>query len=102
MFENNTVFILGAGASANYGYPTGERLIDEVLGDGEEILSLLRVPFKFHYVVQSVPRVVEDGYDKSGGLYAARDSWKKRNSECDELIRRIELVRPLFIDYFLA
>jgi hypothetical protein len=31
MFRKDTVFILGAGASWHYGYPTGEELIKEVI-----------------------------------------------------------------------
>jgi hypothetical protein len=31
MFTNKTVFILGAGASWHYGYPTGEELVKQVI-----------------------------------------------------------------------
>lgn len=31
MIENSTVFILGAGASTPYGYPTGDELIKDIL-----------------------------------------------------------------------
>jgi hypothetical protein len=31
MFTKNTVFILGAGASWHYGYPTGEELVKKVI-----------------------------------------------------------------------
>jgi hypothetical protein len=31
MFKEKTVFVLGAGASWHYGYPTGERLVEDVI-----------------------------------------------------------------------
>jgi hypothetical protein len=31
MFRNKTVFLLGAGASWHYGYPTGEELVRKVI-----------------------------------------------------------------------
>lgn len=31
MFTEPTVFILGAGASWHYGYPTGEKLVEHVI-----------------------------------------------------------------------
>ena len=31
MIRNNTVFVLGAGESCHYGYPTGEGLVDQVV-----------------------------------------------------------------------
>ena len=31
MFNRKTVFVLGAGASWHYGYPTGEGLIEKIV-----------------------------------------------------------------------
>jgi hypothetical protein len=31
MFDAKTVFIIGAGASWHYGYPTGEQLVSQVI-----------------------------------------------------------------------
>jgi hypothetical protein len=39
MFKKNTVFILGAGASWHYGYPTGEDLVRGVKAKADEILQ---------------------------------------------------------------
>jgi hypothetical protein len=53
MFANKTVFILGAGASWDYGYPTGEDLIKNVIAKAriavEYFTSVLKNPgFKRH------------------------------------------------------
>ncbi len=40
MFTEETVFILGAGASWHYGYPTGEELISRVQRKANELASL--------------------------------------------------------------
>lgn len=37
MFDRPTVFILGAGASWHYGYPTGEKLVGDVMKEAAEL-----------------------------------------------------------------
>jgi hypothetical protein len=39
MFKKKTVFILGAGASRHYGYPTGEDLVTEIKQTAENIIN---------------------------------------------------------------
>jgi hypothetical protein len=39
MIEKSTVFVLGAGASWHYGYPTGEELVQQVTNFGLTISS---------------------------------------------------------------
>ncbi len=35
MYNRKIVFILGAGASCSYGYPTGEGLLDDIIANIE-------------------------------------------------------------------
>jgi hypothetical protein len=105
MFKRPTVFILGAGASWHYGYPTGEVLITKVI----EKAKLAREIFKqtsetkMDVSLQIIPKIVEshevsqqDTHPRSHAQWEA--AWK----ECDDLIERLQLVNPLVIDYFLG
>ena len=40
MFKRKTVFILGAGASWHYGYPTGEDLVRKVIGAANRLAEV--------------------------------------------------------------
>ncbi len=42
MFTNKTVFILGAGASWHYGYPTGEDLVKKVIKKSQEMANFFK------------------------------------------------------------
>jgi hypothetical protein len=52
MIKNKTVFVLGAGASKPYGYPTGEELFKEVLRLEKHLgfLNFLNKAFPSHEV----------------------------------------------------
>jgi hypothetical protein len=103
MITKETVFVLGAGASWHYGYPTGEGLIDHVI----RIAHRLRRHCKWrldngNMVVQSVPTYIDEKVEKTRGVEGYRNAWKIVHSECEQLIARLETVRPLVIDYFLG
>ena len=40
MFNTKTLFILGAGASAPYGYPIGKQLIQNIIDDMEDFIFI--------------------------------------------------------------
>ncbi len=98
MFSIPTVFILGAGASWHYGYPTGEDLVPRV------IAAARRLEAFFAYGAR----------EQSGDIpaYALRNFpenakrtikiWKDAEAEAGQLALRLERVNPTLIDYFLA
>jgi hypothetical protein len=98
LFKKETVFILGAGASVHYGYPTGEELIDEVVTKAERLRNLFEkglahdcdVPLKF------MPH-----YENSAHSIHIRDRWRQRIKICLELEQRLTASNPLLIDHFL-
>ena len=105
MFAKNTVFILGAGASWHYGYPTGDQLVERVirqaercatflksvLDDSGERLSIQKGQFWKRYIPDSLPY-----------KYDPKTGWNAAFRECSELARRLRLVHPPLIDSFLA
>jgi hypothetical protein len=92
MFNTPTVFILGAGASWHYGYPTGETLVEKVI---ERASSAARFFEYGHKAVHSDrPDYINDGDTAT--------SWRKAHDECLRLKAGLEQVRPLVIDYYLG
>jgi hypothetical protein len=95
MYTKDTVFILGAGASWHYGYPTGEVLIEKIiakaqgfahdtLGQDGGNLCNLKGP-----TIHTEQNKFLDLYSKMGG------GFKK-------LAERLSTHNPLVIDYFLG
>jgi len=102
MFKKPTVFILGAGASWHYGYPTGEGLVREVL----KKCSVARDYFRDSSNAMLVPQYVKDQIGKKGlnGAIIESDvqAWDNSWRQCEELAERLKAVDPLVIDYFLG
>lgn len=106
MFDaNKTVFILGAGASWHYGYPTGEELT-------KKVVEKARLAANYFETVRKSPEngvVHRPNYIKRNspdpmpnGLAGMREEWSIAINECNDLIKRITTVDPLVIDYFLG
>ncbi len=102
MFVNQTVFILGAGASWHYGYPTGEDLVKKVIQKariaGEYFKASsnrLNVQRPF-YVMRDAPE------NSRASTNEIRAQWQKAQGECALLVSRLLQVNPLVIDYFLG
>jgi len=102
MFRNNTVFVIGAGASWHYGYPTGEGLIDAVTSMARRFQAYCVNRVTSGQVVQIIPDYVVQRTDPSKGIAGAMAGWTSVRDECEALITRLQTVRPLVIDYFLA
>ncbi len=102
MFKNPTVFVLGAGASWHYGYPTGEGLVEKVIVMAERLSQYCNWRLESGQVLQFIPRYVAGKIDRNLGVKGARDGWKSVQEECHVLIDRLKAVRPLVIDFFLA
>lgn len=97
MFTEKTAFILGAGASWHYGYPTGEELISHIkkratwlseqcrTGGFQEELRTGIIPEYFNHL---------DSNDRF-------EACNKFVEECEKLSDRLNRTHPLLIDYFL-
>jgi hypothetical protein len=102
MIENSTVFVLGAGASWHYGYPTGEELVSLISSSADRFSRYCARRVNSGQVVQFVPKYVADRIVSSKGASGAIHGWTEVNKECQRLIRRLHTVKPLLIDHFLA
>ena len=102
MIRDRTVFILGAGSSCHYGYPTGEGLVDTIIEVASRLSTYCDNRIKSGQVVQIVPKYIEAKWRPQSGTRGAIAAWEEVRSECEDLVRRIKVVRPLIIDYFLA
>ena len=96
------MFILGAGASWHYGYPTGEDLVDYVGAMALKFEAYCRNRLNSHQFSHQIPKYVGSKLDRSKGSSGAAEAWQATADECRALIERIKSVRPLVIDYFLA
>jgi hypothetical protein len=106
MFYKPTVFILGAGASWHYGYPTGEELVKGVISKAriaaDHFTTVINspaggVPFRPEYITRNTPGTVP-----ADGVTGMTAEWKRGINECNELVTRLTTVDPLVIDYFLG
>jgi hypothetical protein len=102
MIKNDTVFVLGAGASWHYGYPTGEGLVDGVISMASRFSVYCQRRLASHQIVQLIPEYVVERIDKSKGTAGATRGWERVMEECLLLVNRLQTVRPLLIDHFLA
>src|SRR6516164_9434904 len=101
MFINSTVFILGAGASWHYGYPTGEDLV-------KKVIQKARIAGNYFKISAERPNVQRPEYitrdpPKNLGPSTSeiKAQWTKAHGECENLISRLTQVDPVVIDYFL-
>jgi hypothetical protein len=101
MINKSTVFVLGAGASWHYGYPTGEELVDEVIVMAGRFYEYCQLRLSNQPVV-GVPDYVSKRTDASLGAKGALLGWKQVSEECQLLSQRLKAVRPILIDHFLA
>jgi hypothetical protein len=86
--SNSTVFILGAGASWHYGYPTGETLVEKVI---EKAAIALRY---FEHSIKCGNSQLPE--------YLVGKQWEKAAEECQKLKNGLRQVKPLVIDYYLG
>ncbi|HBR68265.1 MAG TPA: hypothetical protein DEA55_02695 [Rhodospirillaceae bacterium] len=106
MFQIPTVFILGAGASWHYGYPTGDDLIKAIREEAEGLLSVLDDFYKkvqvstLEYSEAYCPRYILDKMERQD-VQAFKSAILDTKNECKNLIDRVDIVDPLVIDHFL-
>jgi hypothetical protein len=102
VIRNNTVFVLGAGASWHYGYPTGEGLVDQVVNMAQRLLAYCDNRIRSGQVIQYLPDYVSRRIDPKLGIQGAKQGWEQVKTECQQLLSRLTTVQPLLIDRFLA
>jgi hypothetical protein len=100
MFINKTAFILGAGASCHYGYPTGEDLVSEVIKAGEHIREFLNESYKQTNMQR--PRLVSSKAANPGSTAGVKAQWQAAAELFEDLLRRLKTADPVVIDYFLG
>lgn len=102
MFQQNTVFILGAGASWHYGYPTGYDLIEKVLNKANNILKFETFKEHGHYYAPSYNTNIPQCYKQENeGKVNPKETWENLQNECKELVLKLKTTAPLSIDVFL-
>lgn len=89
MYRKRTVFILGAGASWHYGYPTGERLVDEVRENAKKMAEYCKA-------ARDLNRLWWPSFINN------RDEWVKWQTNFAQLYKSLLEADPVVIDYFLA
>src|SRR5438094_388540 len=104
MFQAKTVFILGAGASCHYGYPTGEQLVRRVQKKADQVSRFLEEAANNPRALSFIPdyvkyRSVELMADDITGL---RNQLRDASKNCLDLVNRLQYVAPLVIDYFIG
>lgn len=100
MFERKTVFILGAGASWHYGYPTGEGLVKAVVSKTDKVKDFLKCDMDEN-LIHDFMRLdyLEDKYSNIDLLLGKIPQFELKNFE--ELSQKLKEINPPVIDYFL-
>lgn len=101
MFEQPTVFILGAGASASYDYPTGTELIKFV----RSACKNLETEFlkRNQYIpLQHLPAYCREKYKNGPNKQDGRLICYEEARSFKEFLKVIEKTKPLVIDHFLS
>jgi len=101
MFTKETVFVLGAGASWHYGYPTGEVLVLDVLNCARRYADYCRNRVQAGVNIDDAPGFVKDGW-KQGNIGDIISRWGAQEARARELVSTLEEIDPLVIDYFLG
>ena len=105
MFDpRKTAFILGAGASWHYGYPTGDRLVKKVIDKARFASKHIQSVLQNASATANLPKYVtrNSPAPNSGGLSGMKNDWKRALQECEDLVDRLTTVDPIVIDYFLG
>lgn len=97
MFTESTVFLLGAGASWHYGYPTGEALVKKIIQKADYLQKYLEFSTQANH--SFMPAYIAD---MKSAESSANERWLAALIDCMALKSRLEQVNPLVIDYFLG
>lgn len=110
MFDQPTVFILGAGASWHYNYPTGEELVQEIKHKTEAVITCFEnenknfetsPPYK-ERPPANIPQFFLDRREKPSGQNFCKNDVFDSIKFLENFLERIKDVDPPVIDYFLG
>src|ERR1700731_5511217 len=90
MFSQPTVFILGAGASWHYGYPTGETLVKKVIEKAEIAARFFK--WSAENANGNVPKLLLETTENGPDL---GQRWTTLHDQCERLKRGLQQVNPL-------
>jgi hypothetical protein len=100
MFEKPTVFILGAGASWHYGYPTGEKLVSQVIHKARELGKKLSEHANERTLYEGyLPQFIAD--KATGGQDRFYNAVRDAAEKCENLAKRLSQTNAPVIDHFL-
>lgn len=107
MFHAETVFILGAGASWHYYYPTGEELVKQVQDKAVSAAAYFEQATRDHPSLLIRPDFVKrrhpDPFPNDDQLIpSSRAEFVAAASEAKALASKLAAVDPLVIDYFIG
>jgi hypothetical protein len=105
MFSKPTVFIIGAGASWHYGYPTGEQLVKSVVTKANQAAIFFEQTARSRggtAISRHIPDFVANRPSSKAGIEQLQEQWLSASKLCSNLSTRLEEVSPLVIDYFLG
>jgi len=102
MFRENTVFIIGAGASAHYDYPTGEGLVKKMRDFATLLSNLVPGLRKIANFPDCLHPIIATDGTEGGQSTNSYDAWNVFARQCDRLAKKLATIDPLVIDYFLA
>jgi hypothetical protein len=101
-----TVFIIGAGASWHYGYPTGQELVESVRKKASSVAIYFKHASMSHAALKIRPDFVKrrqpDLPTDSRLISSLRQQLEEAASEANDLAARLKAVDPLVIDYFIG
>lgn len=101
MYKSTTTYILGAGASWHYGFPTGDKLITDVAETSDIIAKYFEIESTSIQYNQP-DLIMEKLYGLSKTPHLIQHSLIRATEELKELYERIKLINPTVIDYFLT
>ena len=96
MFKRNTVFVLGAGASCHYGYPTGQELVEKVAATADRIASYCdnRLNTEALSLNRFLPKYIQQKMHGKVEISSAyRQAWLDAKDECQLLTKDLERLR---------
>src|SRR5262245_1132064 len=104
MFDSPTVFVLGAGASVDYKYPTGADLVHLVTEKAYQLAQYANYSSSTHgprsRLNFEIPNIVA-AEPLENNVQKATEKWTNFRDLCDKLWQRLNAVNPPVIDHFL-
>ena len=107
MFREPTAFILGAGASYHYNYPTGEQLVKAAIKKAQHLENFISQHTQTGFISSCWPKYIAEKYNYSDdpdevSFDKKPELWEKTKDECKAFAQNLKHSNSLLIDYFLA